>query len=64
MRALPRTRPTEKTATSNEGGYVSRLTRDTLALILAGGQGYRLHELATWRAPLDDRFPAAGSSAR
>ncbi len=30
--------------------YVSRLTRDTLALILAGGQGSRLHELVTWRA--------------
>ncbi len=30
--------------------YVSRLTRDTLALILAGGQGSRLHELTTWRA--------------
>jgi glucose-1-phosphate adenylyltransferase len=30
--------------------YVSRLTRDTLALILAGGQGSRLHELTGWRA--------------
>ncbi|HEX9851810.1 MAG TPA: sugar phosphate nucleotidyltransferase, partial [Woeseiaceae bacterium] len=30
--------------------YVSRLTRDTLALILAGGQGSRLHELTKWRA--------------
>ncbi len=30
--------------------YVSRLTRETLALILAGGQGSRLHELTTWRA--------------
>ena len=30
--------------------YVSRLTRDTLALILAGGQGSRLHELTHWRA--------------
>ncbi|MBX2839453.1 MAG: glucose-1-phosphate adenylyltransferase [Gammaproteobacteria bacterium] len=29
---------------------VSRLTRSTLALILAGGQGSRLHELTTWRA--------------
>ncbi len=28
----------------------SRLTRTTLALILAGGQGSRLHELTTWRA--------------
>ena len=30
--------------------YVSRLTRDTLGLILAGGQGSRLHELTHWRA--------------
>jgi glucose-1-phosphate adenylyltransferase len=30
--------------------FVSRLTRNTLALILAGGQGSRLHELTRWRA--------------
>ncbi len=30
--------------------FVSRLTRETLALILAGGQGSRLHELTDWRA--------------
>jgi glucose-1-phosphate adenylyltransferase len=30
--------------------HVSRLTRDTLALVLAGGQGSRLRELTTWRA--------------
>ena len=30
--------------------YVSRLTRETLALILAGGQGSRLRELTNWRA--------------
>ncbi len=30
--------------------FVSRLTRETLALILAGGQGSRLHELTSWRA--------------
>ena len=30
--------------------FVSRLTRETLALILAGGQGSRLRELTTWRA--------------
>jgi len=33
-----------------EGRNVSLLTRDTLALILAGGQGSRLHELTHWRA--------------
>jgi glucose-1-phosphate adenylyltransferase len=33
-----------------DGRYVSRLTRDTLALVLAGGQGSRLHELTEWRA--------------
>jgi glucose-1-phosphate adenylyltransferase len=30
--------------------YVSRLTRDTLALVLAGGRGSRLYELTNWRA--------------
>lgn len=30
--------------------YVSRLTRDTLALILAGGRGSRLQQLTMWRA--------------
>ena len=36
--------------TKEEARFVSRLTRDTLALILAGGQGSRLHELTNWRA--------------
>lgn len=30
--------------------YVSRLTKDTFALVLAGGRGSRLHELTGWRA--------------
>ena len=30
--------------------HVSRLTRDTMALILAGGRGSRLYELTDWRA--------------
>jgi glucose-1-phosphate adenylyltransferase len=30
--------------------YVSRLTRDTLAIILAGGRGSRLKHLTDWRA--------------
>jgi len=30
--------------------YVSRLTRNTYAIILAGGKGSRLHELTNWRA--------------
>ncbi|MFM1896235.1 MAG: glucose-phosphate adenylyltransferase [Pseudomonadota bacterium] len=30
--------------------YVSKLTRNTYALILAGGRGTRLHELTEWRA--------------
>ena len=30
--------------------FVSRLTRQTLALILAGGRGTRLHKLTEWRA--------------
>lgn len=36
--------------THDDGRFVSRLTKETLALILAGGQGSRLHELTTWRA--------------
>jgi len=39
-----------KEAPTGEGRHVSRLTRDTLALILAGGQGSRLYELTRWRA--------------
>lgn len=31
------------------GRYVSRLTRNTLALVLAGGRGSRLKELTLWR---------------
>lgn len=34
----------------SDSRHISRLTRSTLALILAGGQGTRLHELTTWRA--------------
>jgi glucose-1-phosphate adenylyltransferase len=30
--------------------YVSKLTRNTYAIILAGGKGSRLHELTNWRA--------------
>lgn len=30
--------------------YVSRITRDTLALVLAGGRGSRLKQLTQWRA--------------
>ena len=35
---------------SADARFISRLTADTLALVLAGGQGSRLHELTTWRA--------------
>jgi glucose-1-phosphate adenylyltransferase len=35
---------------TTEQRFVSRLTRDTLALVLAGGRGSRLHELTNWRA--------------
>ena len=37
-------------AEREDARFISRLTRETLALILAGGQGSRLHELTTWRA--------------
>ncbi len=35
---------------SNPRRFVSLLTRKTLALVMAGGRGSRLHELTTWRA--------------
>ena len=35
---------------TEDARFVSRLTRETVALILAGGQGSRLHELTNWRA--------------
>ncbi len=36
--------------TQKNSRFVSRLTRQTLALILAGGRGSRLYELTDWRA--------------
>lgn len=36
--------------TPNSGRFVSLLTRETLALILAGGRGSRLQQLTLWRA--------------
>lgn len=35
---------------NNENRYISNLTRDTYALVLAGGRGSRLFELTDWRA--------------
>lgn len=35
---------------ANNPRFISRLTRQTLALILAGGRGSRLYELTNWRA--------------
>jgi len=35
---------------STSGRFVSRLTRETLAIVLAGGRGSRLHQLTDWRA--------------
>ena len=37
-------------ARSEFSRHVSRLTRETLALVLAGGRGSRLYELTNWRA--------------
>lgn len=37
-------------AITADARYVSRLTRETFCLILAGGQGSRLYELTDWRA--------------
>ncbi len=36
--------------TQNNSRFVSLLTRNTLALVLAGGRGSRLYELTDWRA--------------
>ena len=36
--------------TKNKSRFFSRLTRQTLALVLAGGRGSRLYELTDWRA--------------
>jgi glucose-1-phosphate adenylyltransferase len=36
--------------TQKESRFISLLTRDTLALVLAGGRGSRLYELTEWRA--------------
>ena len=38
------------TPTPNDPRFVSRLTRDTYALVLAGGKGSRLRQLTDWRA--------------
>ncbi len=40
---------------ADQGRFVSRLTRDTVALILAGGRGSRLYELTEWRAKPGNR---------
>ncbi|MGQ0699539.1 MAG: glucose-1-phosphate adenylyltransferase [Panacagrimonas sp.] len=42
--------PTDRTDAPPEVRYISRLTRETLALILAGGRGSRLAALTDWRA--------------
>ncbi len=35
---------------STEARFVSRLTKNTYAMVLAGGRGSRLHDLTSWRA--------------
>ena len=37
-------------SSTHQQRYVSLLTRKTVALVLAGGRGSRLHELTVWRA--------------
>jgi len=41
---------TAEMESADGGRFVSRLTRNSMALILAGGRGSRLHELTSWRA--------------
>jgi len=40
----------ESTASGGESRFVSQLTRNTYALVLAGGRGSRLMQLTDWRA--------------
>jgi glucose-1-phosphate adenylyltransferase len=42
--------PAESTQPARDPRFVSQLTRQTFAIILAGGRGSRLHELTDWRA--------------
>ena len=42
--------PFEPAPVAREPRFVSQLTRQTFAIILAGGRGSRLHELTDWRA--------------
>ncbi|MFT4925122.1 MAG: glucose-1-phosphate adenylyltransferase [Phenylobacterium sp.] len=44
------TTDTKKQSVEQSPRYISRLTKDTFALILAGGRGSRLYELTEWRA--------------
>ncbi len=53
VRSLKDRNPFSETVIMNEQSnprFVSRITRDTLALILAGGRGSRLKHLTRWRA--------------
>jgi glucose-1-phosphate adenylyltransferase len=43
-------KPTESPQVARDPRFVSQLTRQTFAIILAGGRGSRLHELTDWRA--------------
>ena len=44
----------QESSTSNKSGrdprFVSQLTRNTFAMVLAGGRGSRLHQLTDWRS--------------
>ncbi len=40
----------DATRIAADSRHISRLTKDTLALVLAGGKGSRLHDLTEWRA--------------
>ncbi len=51
MNPSPEARPLQKVQNPLQGRSPrSRLTRSTLALVLAGGRGSRLYELTNWRA--------------
>ncbi len=47
---VKKTRNNEEVDHTTPERFVSLLTKDTLALVLAGGRGSRLHDLTDWRA--------------
>jgi len=43
--------------------FVSRITKNTYAMVLAGGRGSRLYQLTDWRAKPSVPFAASSASS-